>query len=59
VAIVLVLWGGYKWMVSRGDENQITEAKHIITSGIIGLTIIFSSYAITLFILRSLVNVSR
>ena len=58
VAIVLILWGGFKWMTAGGNEDQIDEAKKLIIAGVVGLAIIFTSYAIATFVVRSLVNVT-
>ncbi len=56
VAVLIVLWGGFKWMTAGGNEDQIDEAKKIIIAGIVGLGVIFTAYAIALFVVRSLVN---
>ena len=56
IAVVIVLIGGFKWMTAGGDDNKVGEAKKWITSGIIGLAIILSSYAIANFVISSLIN---
>ena len=58
IAVIIILWGGFKWMTAGGSEDQISEAKKLIIAGIVGLAVIFTSYAIALFVVRSLVNVS-
>ena len=58
IAIIIVLMGGFKWMTAGGNEDKISEAKKLIVAGVVGLAVIFSSYAIALFVVRSLVNVS-
>ena len=45
-------------MTAGGNEDKIAEAKKLIIAGIVGLAIIFTSYAIAAFVVRSLVNVS-
>ncbi len=54
VAIVVILIGGFKWMTAGGNDDQVGEAKKWIFSGIIGLAIILSSWAITRFVFKSL-----
>ncbi len=54
VAIILVLWGGFMWMTSQGNEEKTGTARKIIISGIIGLGIVLASYAITSFVLSQL-----
>ncbi len=56
VAVVIILIGGFTWMVAGGNEEKIGEAKKMIFSGIIGLAIILSAYAIANFVVSSLVN---
>ena len=55
-AVVIILIGGFKWMTAGGNEEQGGEAKKWIYSGVIGLTIILSAYAIANFVVNSLVN---
>jgi len=59
VALVLVLYGGYLYMTSEGQEEKISKAKKVIVSAIIGLALIFSAYAITSFVFRSLDSASN
>ena len=56
VAVVIVLSGGFKWMVAGGDEGKVDEAKKLITAGVIGLAIILSAYAIASFVISSLIQ---
>lgn len=54
IALLLVMYAGFLWMTSNGDEDKITLAKKILKDAIIGLVIILSSWAITTFILSKL-----
>ncbi len=56
VAVVIVLVGGFKWMTAGGNDEQVGEAKKWIFSGVIGLAIILSAYALATFVINSLVN---
>lgn len=56
VAIVIVLIGGFKYMVAGGNEENVGKAKKWIISGIIGLAIVLSAYAITSFVLAKLLE---
>ena len=51
IATIIILYGGFIWMTSRGNADSIGRAKKIIINGVIGLAIILSSYAIVRFIL--------
>lgn len=50
IFLILILYGGFRWMMSGGNEENITKAKKILSAAAIGLVIIFLSYSITLFI---------
>ncbi len=54
VAVVIILVGGFKWMTAGGNEDQVGEAKKWIFSGIIGLAIILSAYALASFVITQL-----
>ena len=56
IAVVIVLLGGFKYMISGGNEEKTTEAKNLIVSGIIGLAIILSAWAITGFVISRLLT---
>jgi hypothetical protein len=56
IAVMLILWGGFKWMTAGGNEEQVGEAKKIIVSGVIGLIIIMSAYAIATFVVNAIIN---
>jgi hypothetical protein len=40
------MWGGFKWLLARGDSGQITEAKSIILSALAGLALALLSYTL-------------
>ena len=56
VALVLILLGGFKWMTAGGNEEAVKKAKQLLISGIIGLIIILTAYAIATFIVGSILN---
>ena len=56
VAVVIILLGGFKWMTAGGNEEKVSEAKKLIISGIIGLVIILSAYAIAQFVVGAIIN---
>ncbi len=58
IATVIVLVGGFKYMISGGSEEKTNEAKQLIISGIIGLAIILSAWAITTFVITRLISAS-
>jgi len=50
IFVALMLYGGYLWMMARGNEEQVTKAKELIQAAIIGLIIIVAAYAVSFFI---------
>ena len=46
VFIVLIIYGGIKWMMAGGNEEDVKKATTIIKNAIIGLIITVSAYAI-------------
>ncbi|MFA7314582.1 MAG: pilin [Candidatus Magasanikbacteria bacterium] len=54
IAVVVVLIGGFKWMTAGGDDGKTEEARKWIFSGIIGLAIILSAWAIAKFAINNL-----
>jgi hypothetical protein len=56
VAVVIILLGGFKWMTAGGNEEKVAEAKKLIISGVIGLIIIMSAYAIAQFVVGAVIN---
>ena len=59
VFLVLMIYGGYKWMMSAGNEQEVGKAKNTVKSAIIGLVIILAAYAITAFIGSSVTPVNE
>jgi uncharacterized BrkB/YihY/UPF0761 family membrane protein len=50
IFMLLMIYGGFTWMVARGNEQEVGKAKEIITGAVIGLAIVMLAYAITRFI---------
>lgn len=50
IFLVLMVYGGYLWMTARGNSEQVDKAKEIILGALIGLVVIMSAYAITVFV---------
>ena len=50
LALVMILYGGFRWMTSGGSDDGVAAAKKTIGAGIIGLIIIFFAYAIVTFV---------
>lgn len=51
IAVVLVLYGGFIWMTSNGNEEKIEKAKQVLKNAVIGLLIIMSAWGIVLYLI--------
>jgi amino acid transporter len=51
IFIIIVVYGGFIWMLANGEEKKVTKAKSLIRQAIIGLIVVVAAYAISLFIL--------
>ncbi len=47
--LILMIYGGFTWMTSNGNQETIQKAQKIVGSAVVGLIIVLSAYAITLF----------
>jgi hypothetical protein len=56
IAVLIVLYGGFKWMTAAGNDEQVQDAKKILIAGVIGLIIIVTAYAVATFVISSLVS---
>ena len=56
VAVVVILIGGFKYMTAGGAQEKIDSARKYIISGIIGLAIILSAYAIVTFVVGEILT---
>ncbi|MEI7452374.1 MAG: hypothetical protein WCK37_04220 [Candidatus Falkowbacteria bacterium] len=54
IFFILVIYAGFKWMISSGNEKTVGEAKNLLISAVIGLIIVLSAYSITAFVGRQL-----
>ena len=57
IATVVILLGGFKWMVAGGNDDKVAEAKKLIIAGIIGLVIIIAAYAIVQIVVSTTLNI--
>lgn len=56
IAVIIILWGGFAWMLSGGNEEKIEKAKKILRNGIIGLVIILAAWGIATYIINKLLK---
>ena len=54
VAVIIILAGGFKWMTAGGNEENVAAARQMIIQGVIGLVVVFASWAIASFVISNL-----
>jgi uncharacterized membrane protein YuzA (DUF378 family) len=51
-AVIMIIWGGFKYITSGGDSGKVTSAKNTIIYAIIGLIIVALAQFIVKFVLQ-------
>lgn len=54
IAVIMLIIGGVKYVISGGDAKKVTDAKNTVLYAIIGLIIAFLAFAIVNFVITSL-----
>lgn len=54
ISVVMLIYGGLRYITSGGDAKKVTDAKNTILYAIIGLVICVLSYAIVTFVLNTI-----
>jgi len=54
LALLMFVYGGFMFLISSGSSDKISKAKAIIVAAIVGLIIVFSSYLIIQFVLKTI-----
>ncbi|MFH1047915.1 MAG: hypothetical protein V1738_06455 [Patescibacteria group bacterium] len=50
IFLVLIIYAGFLWMTAQGNTDQVDRAKNILKTAIVGIVIVLSSYAISVFV---------
>lgn len=54
IAVIMLIIGGIRYVVSAGDQNAVTSAKNTILYAIIGIVVAFLAYAAVNFVSNQL-----
>lgn len=54
IAVIMLIIGGIKYVVSGGDSKKVTDAKNTVLYAIIGLVVSFLAFAIVNFVITAL-----
>lgn len=55
IAVIYVVIGGFRYVVSNGDSGAITKAKNTVIYALIGLAVAVMAYAIVNFVLDNII----
>jgi len=56
IALLMFVIGGFVWLTSAGNPDKIKTGKNILVWSVLGLVVIFASYAITRVILEAILG---
>lgn len=54
VALLTFVYGGFLWLTSGGEAGKVQQGKDAMKWAIVGLFVVFSSYALVSFVLTAL-----
>jgi hypothetical protein len=54
VAVIMIIWGGFKYITSGGSEQSVSSAKKTILFALIGLIIVALAQLIVKFVLQNI-----
>lgn len=56
VSVIMLIIGGFRYVLSGGDSGNVESAKNTILYAIIGIIVAFLAYAAVTFVINSLTN---
>lgn len=59
IAVILIVLAGFKWMTAAGNEDKIAESKKLMAAAFVGLVIILAAFALTNFVINSVISSIR
>jgi hypothetical protein len=56
LALIMFIYGGFTWMLAAGNEQAVTKGKNVLIWATVGLTVIFASYSLVNFIIKTAIK---
>ncbi|MFH2063450.1 MAG: pilin [bacterium] len=53
-ALAMFVWSGFRWMTAQGNKDTVAKAQQTLIWSVLGLIMIFGSYALVSFVLGTL-----
>ncbi len=57
-ALLVFVYGGFLWLTSGGEAGKVQQGKDAMKWAVVGLLVVFSSYALVSFVLSALTKVT-
>lgn len=54
VAVIMIIYGGFRYVISGGDQSHVKAAKDTILYSVVGLVVAFLAFAIVNFVVDNL-----
>lgn len=54
LALLMFVYGGLMFLISAGSSDRVNKARTILTAAVVGLIIVFTSFLIIQFVLKSI-----
>jgi len=52
IAVLMIVIGGFRYIVAHGDPNQTASAKNGILYALVGLVVVMAAYSIVAFVVK-------
>lgn len=59
ISVIMLIIGGIRYVISAGDQTQVTAAKNTILYAIVGIIVAFLAYAAVNFVTQQLVHTAN
>jgi hypothetical protein len=56
IFVILMIYAGFLWMTAGGNEETVKKAKKWLANAVIGLIIVLAAYAISTFVIQSIIG---
>jgi hypothetical protein len=54
IALLMIIIGGFRYIVAHGDSNAVAQARNTILYAVIGLVITLAAYSIVTFVVKGI-----
>jgi len=58
LSVVMLIFGGFMWMTSGGDEERLEQAKKTVSGAVVGFVVVMLAWAAVSFVMKTTLNVS-